>query len=58
MFDCPQCGYETETLNEGCCEVCREQNQRALDLHNAQFDWWQSLTDEQRDAQIKNAFRL
>ena len=28
--DCPQCGEETETLHEGCCEDCREDNQKAV----------------------------
>ena len=58
MDNCSQCGHLTATLNEGCCEICREQNQRELDLHNAQYDWWQSLTPAERDAQIKNAFKL
>ena len=55
MFDCPQCGEPTETLNEGYCEECRENNQRALDAHNARFDWWQGLTDAERAEQIKRA---
>lgn len=40
MFNCPQCSYETETLNEGYCEDCRKDNQNSLNSHNAQFDHW------------------
>jgi len=42
MFDCPQCGFGTETLHEGYCEECRDENQHALDAHNIEFDHWQA----------------
>lgn len=57
-FDCPQCGNETKTLNEGYCEDCRKENQAQLDKHNAQYDEWNGMTDEQRDEAISTALRL
>jgi hypothetical protein len=54
---CPQCGEPTERLCEGYCEPCRDANQAALDEHHARADWWASLTDRQRDAQIRDALR-
>lgn len=56
-FTCPQCGFDTETLREGCCEDCRQDNQLRLDEHNAQYDRWQRLSDEQRSAEIRRAIR-
>ncbi len=56
-FDCPQCGEPTDTLNEGCCEPCRIENQRQLDLHIASFDRWEGLSDAQRGIEIRNATR-
>lgn len=53
MFNCPQCSYETETLNEGYCEDCRQNNQNSLDLHNSGFDRWEKLTNFQKDQEIK-----
>lgn len=55
MFNlhCPQCGEPTERLHEGYCQECCEQNQRALDEHNARFDWWEKLSDDERERQIK-----
>lgn len=55
MDDCPQCGEETEVLHEGYCLDCRDENQRVLDEHNARFDWWDSLTDRDRDKLIRRA---
>ena len=55
MYDCPQCGEPTETLHEGYCEDCRDQNQRSLDEHNARFDWWEGLNDAERDEKIREA---
>lgn len=54
-YDCPQCGFETETLHEGYCKDCSEAMQEELDLHNAQYDRWQGLSDEQRANEIKRA---
>lgn len=56
-YDCPQCGFETEEFYEGYCEECWQENQAALDQHNAQYDHWQALTDQERDAAIKRAIR-
>lgn len=55
MYDCPQCGEDTERLHEGYCAECCTENQRALDLHNAEYDRWQSMTDNQRQAAISAA---
>lgn len=55
MYDCPKCGEPTETLHEGYCQECCTENQRALDLHNAEFDRWQCMSDDQRRAAIKAA---
>lgn len=48
MSNCPQCGEETETLHEGYCEECRDERQRALNEHNASFDFWEKCTDAER----------
>lgn len=56
-MDCPQCGEPAELFCEGVCEACCEQNQAALDDHNARYDWWQSLSARERDAQIRWATR-
>lgn len=53
MADCPQCGYETAQLIEGYCPQCYADNQHALDLHNAQYDRWQRMTDAERSAEIR-----
>jgi len=57
MFDCPQCAEPTDTLHEGVCEVCRETNQDALDLHNHEYDRWLAMTPAERAAAIKWAIR-
>jgi len=56
-FDCPACGEPTEVLVEGYCEECRDERQRELDEHNASYDRWQGMTDAQRDAEIRGAWR-
>lgn len=55
MSNCPQCGEETETLHEGYCEECRDERQRALNEHNASFDFWEKCTDAERDFYIRSA---
>jgi len=55
MLYCPQCGEDTERLHEGYCEDCFNERQSELLLHNARFDWWESLSDKERDAQIRKA---
>lgn len=55
MYDCPQCGEPTPQLHEGYCRECRDDNQAALDRHNAEYDRWQSMTDEQRELAIARA---
>jgi NMD protein affecting ribosome stability and mRNA decay len=57
MFDCPQCGGETETLYEGVCEDCRVDNQRRLNEHNASYDFWQKCTDAEKDFYIRSAMK-
>ena len=56
-YDCPQCGEPTETLHEGYCAECCADNQAALNQLNAQRDEWQRLTNDQRDACIRDAIR-
>ena len=60
MLNCPQCGHETpeDQFQEGYCIHCYADNQRALDEHNAQYDWWNSLSDYDRQQHIKYAARL
>lgn len=55
MYDCPQCGEATERMHEGYCEPCCQENQAALDLHNATYDRWQSMTNAERDDEIRRA---
>jgi hypothetical protein len=57
MYDCPQCGEETPALEEGYCHECCSANQAALDAHNFEHDRWARMTDSQRDAEIKTAYR-
>jgi hypothetical protein len=54
---CPQCASETDTLHEGYCESCRDANQDALDLHNAEYDHWRALTSAERERRIREALR-
>lgn len=54
-IDCPQCGEPTEQFVEGFCVGCHRERQDRLDEHNARFDWWNSLTDTERDMQIRRA---
>ena len=56
LLVCPQCGCDTPTLNEGYCEPCRTENQTELDEHNARFDWWEKLSEAEKDTQIKEAY--
>lgn len=58
MYDCPQCGESTIELHEGYCAECCTDNQRALDLHNAEYDRWQNMTDNQRKASVRAAVHL
>ena len=54
--DCPQCGETAAEFSEGVCTYCCEENQAALDAHNAQHDYWSGLTDAQRDNAIRMAY--
>jgi len=54
---CPACGHETERLHEGYCEPCLDDRQRALDEHNARFDMWRGMTDQEREQAIKDTVR-
>ena len=55
MFYCPQCGEDTETLDEGYCPECSQNNRDTLALHHAQYDRWNRMTDKQRDDEIRKA---
>ena len=52
---CTTCGEDATEFREGHCIHCFTDRQNALDLHNAQFDWWESLTDQQREIAIRMA---
>ncbi|MGY3588051.1 hypothetical protein ACVIF9_006728 [Bradyrhizobium sp. USDA 4350] len=56
-LNCPQCTEPTETLHEGYCFECWEANQRALDLHNAEYDRWKRMSDADRKRAIAWAAR-
>ncbi|MBU0501450.1 MAG: hypothetical protein KJ558_10165 [Gammaproteobacteria bacterium] len=45
-FTCLRCGEGTDTLHEGYCEACCDDNYN-----------WQSLSDAERDARIRDACR-
>ena len=55
MFDCPQCDQPSKEFREGYCLDCCAENQRLLDEHNASFDRWQRLTDDERSDEIRRA---
>jgi hypothetical protein len=55
MYFCPQCEAETETLKEGYCEECFNENQLRIDQHNFEYDAWEKLSDKERDHRIKAA---
>lgn len=57
MLYCPACSEEAKELIEGYCDLCWNSQQQELDLHNARHDWWNSLSDAERDKQIKWATR-
>ncbi len=50
---CPCCGEEVKCLVEGACALCHYDRQEELDLHNQQYDYWNSLTDKQKEDQIR-----
>lgn len=58
MLACPQCGEDAGEFPEGVCLDCCENNQRRLDLHNAEFDAWQTMSDAERGREIDRAARL
>jgi len=53
-FVCPQCGCESNEIHEGYCADCCKDNQRSLDDHNFQFDYWNSLSDRQKQTAIED----
>lgn len=54
-YYCPQCGEDNETFYEGYCKECRDRNQLELDAHNTYFDYWNALSDTERERIIKDA---
>lgn len=52
---CNTCGEDSTEFREGHCLGCFTDRQNALDLHNAQFDRWERMTDKQRGAEIRKA---
>jgi predicted amidophosphoribosyltransferase len=55
LLYCTSCGYDVDELIQGYCEECAKERQRELNEFNHRFEWWESLSDEEREAQIKNA---
>ena len=53
ILECPQCGEEVTDFWEGYCEDCFADRQGAIDLHNTQYDYWQVLSDKEREDQIR-----
>lgn len=54
---CPQCGFDSDEFREGVCADCCSENQRRLNEHNAQYDFWEKCIDEEKDRYIKSAMR-
>jgi NMD protein affecting ribosome stability and mRNA decay len=48
MITCNQCGSDMESLMVGVCMDCCRINQELLDTHNAEYDYWNSLTESQK----------
>jgi len=55
LLPCPQCGEDSAEFDQGVCVDCCAENQRALDLHNAEHDRWRTLSDSQRADEIARA---
>ncbi len=59
MTNCPQCGELSEQLHEGYCEQCCNDNQAALDRHNAEISDLEAklnlfrLSDERQQKEIE-----
>lgn len=53
MYNCSQCGEGTESLHEGYCKDCCEQNQKELNEFNFGYNFWNNLTDNEKDHFIK-----
>lgn len=53
ILECSSCGEEDPCYHEGYCEDCWAERQGALDLHNAQYDYWEGLSDKEREDQIR-----
>ncbi len=54
---CPQCGELCGEFHEGVCAPCWQANQDALDLHNAEVDRWEKMTEAEREKAIRWAVR-
>lgn len=52
MMTCKQCGNDSESFEEGVCVDCCNMNQELLDTHNAEYDYWNSLTESQKSDAI------
>ena len=50
-------GAATETLHEGYCQECCDENQRQLDAHNSAYAEWMTLTDVERQRRIDASVR-
>ena len=56
-YTCPECGHQVETLYEGYCGACRDYRQMVLDEHNANYERWLKMNDEQREKVIHDRMR-
>lgn len=53
---CPQCGGPTEELHEGYCEECCQQNQMELDYFNTEYEYWNRMSNVQREEAIRRGY--
>lgn len=56
QMQCRQCGNESQKFDQGVCVECCEENQRRLDIHNAEYDHWKKQSDTNRSDAIKRAY--
>jgi hypothetical protein len=56
---CDGCGHEApvDSFQEGWCGDCYRERQRALDEHNARYDQWSAMTDNQRWDAVRRELR-
>ena len=50
---CPQCGRAESHFREGVCVYCCQQNQQEINRFRAEQVYWNSLTEQQKDSEIR-----